>query len=483
MPDVIVVGAGPGGMMAALTAASAGLEVLLVDENPAPGGQIFRRPATDAGERAPLPDYASPLSALWHGGSVSGVTLRTGITAWAIDDTNRVYIAGADGSEVLEGSAVVVAGGTYEWVPPVTGWTLPGVVTAGGAQALLKGHRVVPGRRVLLAGSGPLILQVAVQLLNAGVTVAAVLDVMPRLDRWRAGLQVLGCPAIAGEGIALLARLRQARVPLLCGWMPKRILGDDEVTGIVAAPLDSRGRFRGTGERRWDVDAVCLSYGLVPSVELVALRGCTLDYDAALGGWIPRRDGTMQTTVPGIHAVGDGAGVLGARAAVAEGRIAAAAIARRLGCLADDQAAAIIAPARRALKRLRPVRRYLGQVFRPRAELVDLIDDRAVVCRCEDVAKVAITAAITDGAHSLHEIKSACRVGMGPCQGRVCMPTISRMLARMTGRTLAEIGHPRPRPPVKPLGVDQLAPVPGAAERVLRAAFGGASAGTLKTAR
>ena len=460
MPDVVVVGAGPGGMAAALSAAAAGLEVVLVDENPAPGGQIFRRPANGRAHRAPLPAYASALSPLRDGGAVSGVTSRLGATVWAIDEGNRVHLASADGTEMIAAAAVVLAGGTYEWPPPVPGWTLPGVMTAGGAQALLKGHGVVPGRRVLIAGTGPLILRVAAELAEAGVEVVAVLDVMAAGERWLASLGLLACPEVAGEGLALLWRLRRAGVPLFSGWLPRRISGRQAVEAVEAAPWD--GRFRGPA-RRWQVDTVCLSYGLVPSVELAALRGCALDHDGCLGGWVPRRDPDMQTTVPGVYAVGDGAGVLGARVAVAQGRIAGAAIAERLGGLPESEAARIVAAARRTIRRLRPLGHYLGRAYRPRLELVDPIESDVMVCRCEEISAATITAEIEAGAHSLHEIKTACRAGMGPCQGRLCMPTIARMVARATGRALADVGFSRPRPPVKPLDLDQLAPVHSAA--------------------
>ena len=171
----------------------------------------------------------------------------------------------------------------------------------------------------------------------------------------------------------------------------------------------------------------------------------------------------MQTTVPGVYAVGDGAGVLGARVAVAQGRIAGAAIAERLGGLPEREAARIVAAARRTIRRLRPLGHYLGRAYRPRLELVDPIESDVMVCRCEEISAATITAEIEAGAHSLHEIKTACRAGMGPCQGRLCMPTIARMVARATGRALADVGFSRPRPPVKPLDLDQLAPVHSAA--------------------
>lgn len=460
MPDMVVIGAGPAGMAAALTAATAGAEVVVIDESPAPGGQIFRRPAADRdADYSRLPSYASSLGAFRNGDPVSGVTFRPQSMVWAIDDANAVYVAGPAGTEVLHANDVVIASGAYEWSPPVPGWTLPGVLTAGGAQALLKAHRVVPGRRVLLAGTGPLIVQVAVQLAEAGVHVAALLDVMPRHERWLANVHVLAHPAVAKEGMALLWHLRRRGIPVLPGWMVSEIRGDDTVTGVVAAPLDRRGRLCREAQRHWEVDTVCLSYGLVPSVELAALRGCELDYDAGRGGWVPRRDHRMQTTVAGVYAVGDGAGIRGARAAIAEGRIAGAAVAHGRGWMSASDAAAVRANARRILDRLQPVQRYLARVFRPRIELVDLIADTAVVCRCEEVTVGRVVSEIRNGARNLHEVKTSCRAGMGPCQGRLCMPTISRMLVRATAMTLAEIGYPRPRPPVKPLGLDQLTPV------------------------
>lgn len=456
--DLIVIGAGPGGLAAAARAAACGISVVLLDEHRLPGGQIFRRPL--ALPAPAVPDYARSIQALYRGDAVPDLSYRPDHTVWAISGDNVVYAAGPEGTRRLTAPHIVLATGAYEWPVPMPGWTLPGVMTAGGAQSLLKASGRVAGQRVLVAGAGPLILQAAAQLAEAGAQVVAVLDAAPAAEWWASAARILAHPSLAGEGLSLLARLRAKRVPVKRGWTVVQMLGTEAVAGALVAPVGADGRARRDVGEFIQVDAVCLGFGLIPSVELAALRGCALDFAPALGVWGVRRDPGMATSAAGVYAVGDGAAVHGARRAVIEGRIAGLAVAQSLGRTGGRDAAREMAALHKGLARLRPLDRYLASAFRPRTGLLDLAEDGVVVCRCEDVTARTVRNEIGNGARTLHEVKTSCRAGMGNCQGRNCMPTIARMLAAATGESPGTFGYPKPRPPVRPCGATGLSLAP-----------------------
>lgn len=453
--ELAVVGAGPGGMAAATTAAELGVQLVLLDESAAVGGQIFRQPPPAlAGRRGtPVPAYASETFA--KAGRLRAAH-RPGRTVWGFTDDNLLLAAGPDGVERYRADHVILATGAYDRPVPMPGWTLPGVFTAGGAQTLIKAQRVLPGERVLVAGAGPLILVLAAQLLDAGAEIAAVADISSSRERFRAGLGLARLWPVAREGLGYLWKLRRRGVPVLGGSSVVRIFGDARVTGAMVAPVDTAGRPQDGRRRRYDIDTVCLGYGFVPSIELTAVRGCALEHAPLRGGWIPRRSELLETTVPGVFAVGDCAGISGARVDLEEGRIAGLEVARRLGRIASHEAAGRIQAVRTGLAAFRPLRRYLETVYQPRPGLVELLEDSVVVCRCEDVTAGRIREEIGRGARSLQEVKSGTRAGMGYCQARMCTPAVTALLERQAGAGPGLIGAPSARPPVRPCTIGQL---------------------------
>ena len=448
--DLMVVGAGPAGLAAAASAAALGVEVMLVDEQVRPGGQIFRRRVAGGAPR--LPRYAAELADVYDELSRAGIAHKSAHCLWGVAADGTVFVSSASGTQAYAPRTLVIATGAYEWVLPIRGWTLPGVTTAGGAQALLKAAGVVTGHRVAIAGAGPLLLQVAVQMLGAGAQVAAVFDVTPPGEQLRAAARVLGHLPTALHGLRLLATLKRHRVPVRRGWTISEIHGEECATGVTAAPLGLQ-----TGQSlTLDVDAVCLSFGLIPAVELAAMRGCALQFDRALGVWCVRRNATMETSIEGVFAVGDGAAIGGARSAVLEGTLAGVSVAQQLGRISAAKAGRMQKPMLRALRRLTPIRRYNEAVCANRPQLVERVVDDAVVCRCEGMRASVIRKAIGEGAQSLHELRTRCRVGMGNCQGRMCVPTAARILSHQRNIDLERIEFPRQRPPLRPLNLQEL---------------------------
>jgi Xaa-Pro aminopeptidase/thioredoxin reductase len=324
--DVAVVGAGAAGLRAATAAAGAGAATVLLDSYLRAGGQYYRQPAPG---HHPSRTQAAGYR-LIDQARAAGVEIRTGVSVWDAEPGCLHLVAGGR-SEQLDCRALVVATGAYERVAAFPGWTLPGVYTAGAVQSLLKEHGVLAGRRVLLAGSGPLLLVVAAELARRGVAIAGVLEAT-RLPRegaahpWTAAAGLWRQGARVREGVAAATRLARARVRVRTGWGVVRALGEREVEAAVIARLDRRWRPVPGTERTIACDTVATHYSLEPAVDLLRLLGARLDHRPELGGWVPVCSVTA-TSVPGVFAAGDCTGIGGVGMSLVEGALAGAAAA------------------------------------------------------------------------------------------------------------------------------------------------------------
>jgi NADPH-dependent 2,4-dienoyl-CoA reductase/sulfur reductase-like enzyme len=453
--EVVVVGAGPAGMSAAIEAARAGASVALVDDSPAPGGTIYRQPPREFA--VPPPVAGDRGSALRDALDALPVRRFAETTVWGAFQSNVLEAVCGEEAFAIEGRAVIVATGAYDRPFPVPGWTLPGVLTVGGAQTLLKGQRLLPGRRFLFAGTGPLLLVVAAQYADAGADIVAVAEAArpSALAGHIPGL--LSAPGLLRDGLRYRSRLLRRRIPWLSSSVLVRVEGGGQVESATIAEVDAAGRRRHGRERRFEVDTVCVGYGLVPSVELLQLLGCSLRYEAAASCWIPERNADFETSVPSVFAVGDGAGVAGAVVAADEGGVAGLAAARLVGRIDGREAETRQAPRRRRLRRLARFRTAMEAAYGLPPGILDRVTPETILCRCEEVRRSDVDAAIADGACTTGQIKAWTRAGMGPCQGRMCGLPIAELLAGKTGRSIAALGPPSVRPPVKPVPLAALA--------------------------
>jgi NADPH-dependent 2,4-dienoyl-CoA reductase/sulfur reductase-like enzyme len=477
--DVAVIGAGPGGLSAALAASDFGLKVTLIDERPAPGGQYIVRHGAIHG-----PDDSEAMNRLTTEQSPASATERHGVElldrlaqvqvetrfetlVWHLagDLTLGLYHFppgwGGQGSrrgtvEYLSAGAVVLASGAREQVVPFPGWTLPGVMTVGAAQLLAKRHRLIPGRRVLLAGSGPLLLPAAVRLAELGAEVLSVLEAT-HLQTWlRHGPAIWGNWDRLDEGRRYLGALRRAHIPYRFGRTVVRALGSDRIEAAIVAGLDGHGRPIPGTEERIPVDALCVGFGFVPNSEVAQLAGASLRFDPAGGGWAPELDERLQTSVPGLFVAGEAAAVAGASAAMLEGRLAGLAAAWRLGGLGKSRLVDELASSSGRRNQVKRFGAVLNTLFAPPAGLSAITTEDTVICRCEEVTAAEVRAAITLGATTLDALKTRTRAGQGSCQGRTCGPILARMIAQQSGRSLADAGLFHVRPPVKPVPLGAL---------------------------
>lgn len=454
MIEIAVVGAGPAGVAAAVVAAQAGAKVTLIEETDRPGGQYYKQPAAPINPRtlpASLGDTVQHGRELLAGLTHPNIQLRCNTLVWNISPDRALDVYGPEGAIRLRARKVIIASGAYERVTAFPGWTLPGVTTVGAAQLLLKGQSLLVGQRLLLAGSGPLLQLAAVQLLDAGAEIVAILEARSRLEFLSHATKLFGQWDKIGQGVANQKRLAEAGVPIRFGCTVVQARGDRQVEEAVIAKVDGDGRPQPGTEERVAVDTICLNFGFVPATELTRLAGCEMRFDSQFASPATKTNEEMETSRPGIFAAGETRGIGGVEVALVEGRIAGAAAARQLGYQPNGP------DLRQEWIAKRAQADALGAMFAYKPGLCALATDDVAICRCEEVTAGEVRAAARAGAVNLNSLKVWTRLGMGRCQGRVCGPIAAQIVAAETGRSLESAGAFTVRPPIKPVPLKTVA--------------------------
>ena len=460
-PHLAVIGAGPAGLAATVAAAAHGVHVTLIDSAARAGGQFYRQPAAELNAGRPQVlhhqwrTWERLRDALAHHVEAGHVRLLTDHHVWLVERrpkrqsgaagrtafTVHALLGPAQESPVeVRADAVLLATGGYEKVLPFPGWTVPGVLTAGGAQAMLKGTLAVSGRTAVVAGTGPLLLPVATGLAAAGVEVAALVESADPRAFVRRTRVLAAQPGKVAEGAQYAAQLMRHRVKLLARHTVVEAHGEERLEAVTVAALDADGRVRPGTERRIACDTLAVGHGMLPHTDLAETLGCRLD------GIDVQVDDEQRTDVLGVWAAGETTGIGGAALSLAEGHIAGRSAAARLS--GTDPDPRTWAPAAKSRTKLREFFAALDTVYAPPARWTDLVTDDTVVCRCEEVTGGAIREAVDGlGAGDVRTVKLLTRAGMGWCQGRMCGPAV----AGLAGCQLAPSRRPFARP--VPLGV------------------------------
>jgi NADPH-dependent 2,4-dienoyl-CoA reductase/sulfur reductase-like enzyme len=382
----------------------------------------------------------------------TGAQLVNNAVVWNVSRDLEIGISHDGSARMLSARQIILATGAYERPFPISGWTLPGVMTVGAAQTLLKSSGLVPEGSLVLAGSGPLLWLYAAQLLNAGGTVNAILDTTP----WQNVLRALPhVPAFMlspyfTKGLALLSRMR-GKVRIIRRVTRLAAVGDDKVREVSFL---AAGR-----ETRLPADHLFLHQGVVPNVNLAMSIGVEHRWDTGQLCWTPVVDDFGSTSIAGISIAGDGAGIAGAWAAEERGRLAALRV-------TDDFATSsrAILPneqnVRQALCRQQIGRGFLDALYQPAAQFRMPEGDATIVCRCEEVTAGQIRNTVKLGCEGPNQMKSFLRCGMGPCQGRLCGLTVTELIAATRRVAPENVGYYRLRPPVKPISLAELASLP-----------------------
>ena len=451
--DVVIIGAGPAGMAAASTVAQKGLAVLLLDDQIAPGGQIYR-----GVERASESDQTHLGSEYFHGKSLveevraTGVEYLSGASVWQLSEEGEVAYSVGGRSTLVKPKKVILATGAMERPFPIAGWTLPGLMTGGAAQILLKTSGLA-AEGAVFAGCGPLLYLVVHQYLQAGVKITALLDTasganrLPALKHLPAALSRFD---LLAKGLKWKQAIRKSGTRIVDGVTELRVEGGDVAEGIS---------FR-QGSGGWQTlttSHIFLHQGVVPNVNLSMSAGVAHSWCEQQLCWRPEVDDFGASDKPAIYVAGDGSGISGALAAEASGRLAALGVLADLGAItprARDEAAQ---PFRRVRHREEQIRPFLDSWFKPSADLRQPSDQATLVCRCEEVRAEDLKSVIGLGLKGPNQVKSYCRAGMGPCQGRFCGLTVQEMIATQSGLPHEQVGYYRLRPPIKPLPLNELA--------------------------
>ncbi len=431
--EVAIVGAGPAGMGAARVLGHHGVDVLILDEGQRPGGQIFRQPPREfhgSVRHDHVPPSHEQGKALLADVDVSSARVQCGVTVFDARPGQLWLEAGGCASRV-QADHLLLATGAMDRSLPFPGWTLPGVITAGAAQVLVRGNMVKPGSQAVVAGTGPLLLPTATALLSAGVKIRALLEANRFSRLLRALRGVAGHRSRRREATHYARLLLRHRVRMRTSMAVFAAHGDKRLEHVVVGGVDASGRPLGGTEREVQADLLCVGFGLLPATELAACAGCEMRYHAEGGCWVPRHDADLETTVPGIWVAGEICGIGGAEVALAEGELAGLAIARRLGRPVERE----LARARRRRGRERRRAEALLQAFPVLPGLYDLAGEETVVCRCEDVTLGQVRRAAALCGADIRSMKMVTRAGMGPCQARICHPILAGLLeSRLGGR-------------------------------------------------
>lgn len=451
--QLLIIGAGPAGLAAAVTATAQGISCALLDEQSAPGGQIYR-----SIEAVPEQRGKALGAEYLHGKTLASAFRECDVAyfpdtkVWSLNREHEVGILHQGESKIISADQILLASGAMERPVPFPGWTLPGVMQAGAGQVLFKTSGVVPSDGVVLAGSGPLLLLLAWQYMQVGVNVKAMLDVTPLSNPLRA-LPKLPRALLAHhyltKGLVYQRDLKRAGVPTKIGVSQLRAQGAGDLQSVHYRHL---GR-----EHTIETRLLMTHFGVIPHIWLTQAAGCKHRWDSSQQCWRPQHDEWGNTSVEGILVAGDGAGINGARSAEYAGRLAALQALFVLGALSQAERDRQSVKERKKMQKERHIRPFLEAYFAIPQEMLATKGVDTIVCRCEEITAGEIRKAVENAHGDSNQVKYLSRCGMGPCQGRQCANAVAHIVADAGGQAISDSSQFRGRPPVTPLTLEQLA--------------------------
>lgn len=448
--DVLILGSGPAGLAAACAARSCGLDVTLVDEQAAPGGQLFRgiempqaRAMLDAKERATglrlVEDFRN-----------SGATYIPNAIVWGVEPHKLSYTVNGK-SEILGAANIILAPGGMERPVPFPGWTLPGVMGAGGADILLRSGGTLsanPTTEIVLAGNGPLLLLLAGHLLSTGSRISAWLDTGRMSNRLLAAAFMPAGLLDSGylfKGFGMALKVLRSKVPMIRNASNIHAIGADRLE-MIRYTVDGK-------VREIEANVLLRHEGIIPRTHILQSMHGRFNWDKIHRCWNPVVDEDGATSLEGVFLAGDAAIVHGGDVSILKGTLAGIAVAKRSGVITASEAAFRSAPARKHLRYLHRARSFLRYLFAPNPEIFN-IPDETIVCRCECVTAGNIRQAVAQGFTNVNEVKRFTRCGMGQCQGRMCGPALAELVAAARKSSPPKAGMLNVRQPLRPVTLE-----------------------------
>jgi len=460
--DVCVIGAGPAGMATAQLLKTNGASVCVLDEQASAGGQIYRSISTPKHKDKEIlgPDYYYGEK-LYRAFEKSNCVHLNEATVWQINpEEGTVYYSQKNQSKSLNVSHIIVATGAQERPMPFEGWNLPGVMTCGAGQILLKSNGISPSEPVVLCGAGPLLFLIAKQFIQAGTPVKGILETTQKTNTFKALRHWQG--ALSGfsyikKGVDYIRFIKKAGVPILSG--VSNLKAEENEQGLLSSlNFTHKGR-----HQKMDTKLVMTHQGVIPNVQMTRALDCEHVWDDIQHYWKPKLNEWGETSLKNIYVVGDGSAINGARAAEHLGRLSAAKILHELQKITSATLNEIMKTERQALNGHISIRPFLDQLYAPLDEFLNPSDE-TMICRCEEVKAKDIRDYVRLGCLGPNQTKAYGRSGMGPCQGRQCGLAVSEIIQHVRDVPMEEVGYYNIRFPIKPVTMGELAQLADAAE-------------------
>ncbi|WP_461537289.1 FAD-dependent oxidoreductase [Spongorhabdus nitratireducens] len=449
--DIAIIGAGPAGMSAAITASAGGASVIVLDEKARAGGQIYRNVTA-----SPLPspevlgpDYMKGRQLIEAFDNCAAEKLYQA-SVWHVGDNGEILFSYNNETRRLAAKEIIVTCGAMERPFPIPGWHLPGVMSAGSAQVMLKAEGIVRDDAIFV-GTGPLLYQIVAQYIDLGVPVRALIDTTPwssYASSARYTLDAATKPGMVVKGLGLLGKIAKAGIPVYRAATGLAIAGEGKATSI---------RFESGGKNyQLKADHFFLHQGVIPNLNMSRALGLELEWSEQQLCWKPKLDTWGQSSVPSVAVAGDGSGIVGADGAAAMGDIVALNKLFRLEKISEQERNQRATPSQRTLDSLNSFRRFIDHLYRPIDECRIPQQEDTVVCRCEERTLADLKQGFELGGKGPNDLKGMTRCGMGPCQGRQCGHTVSELLAQWRNQPVADVGYYRLRSPMKLLSLTEM---------------------------
>lgn len=449
--DIAIIGAGPSGMQAAITATANGASVVVIHDKPTAGGQIYRNVSNSPITNPELlgKEYTKGLALVEQFSSCSA-DIIVNASVWHVGDAGEILFSIDNQTHTLQAKEIIAATGAMERPFPIKGWQLPGVMSAGSAQVMLKSDGLVKDNAVFV-GSGPLLYVIVAQYLRLGVKVKAVVDTTPKSHYLQAGVRVLDSFSqldMMFKGLGLLNEIRRSNTPYYQFANKVKILGKESAE-ILQFNQGSKTIEIGT-------EHIFLHQGVIPNLNLTKALGLEHQWCEQQLCWRPALNQWGQSSIDNISVVGDATRIIGADGSEHSGIITAFNILFRLGKIDIESRDSATKQHIKALTKLNRFRQFIDLLYRPVESHRLPSDDDIVVCRCEERTVGQLKIGFQQGAVEPNALKGITRCGMGPCQGRQCGHTVSELLAKWQNKPLAEIGYYRLRSPMRLLTLEEL---------------------------
>ncbi|MBS3819698.1 FAD-dependent oxidoreductase [bacterium] len=455
--DFVIIGTGPAGISAAVTAAKSGVDVTLIGEDPRMGGQIFRQIIPPLYSQTHYVDTQNEkiFNNLSEEKKKVHLQFLSKTLVWGIFD-DKVLATDNKDHPLIKAKKLLISEGAYEAPVAFPGWTLPGVITLGGTQILLKSQGLIPRGRTLVAGTGPLLYYTASQLVKNGANVVGVLEASSLFKWMNWTFRLIRAPKLLWKGIQYLTLLKKRRIPIYYNHVVAKAEGTESLEKVIFTKDNNNWEPQEGTEKTLDVDTLCLNFGFIPSTIFTHMAGCEHEFDPTLRGWIPTLNNKLETSKEGIFVAGDCNGIGGVKKAFVEGQIAGTEIALQLGQVSKPETHSFLSRLQKKNSRLNWYQKFLKDIYAFRPGLLKLLTPETFICRCEEVDFKTITNTLENGAWSLDQIKRLTRMGMGRCQGRFCFPTVLGILSKYYSQKELNQLDFSTRPPAKPLPLKEL---------------------------